>query len=163
MNAFAHNRLSLTTPPGIDRLRRAHHGRLRRTRRAFTLIEIIVVVTIIAILAAAIAPRLLGRLQWAKENKAESEVKAIASAVEMFILDSGGNLSDDFDLAILLLQPEEGGGPEGPYFKKKKSEELLDPWESPYVIRFPGTVNYDFDIVSAGPDRRVGTDDDITN
>ena len=86
-------------------------------------------------------------------------VLAILSAM----VASGGNLSDDFDLAILLMQPEEGGGPEGPYFKKKKSEELLDPWESPYIIRFPGTVNYDFDIVSAGPDRRVGTDDDITN
>ncbi len=145
------------------RHRRAHHRRLRRTRRAFTLIEIIVVVTIIAILAAAIAPRLFSRLEWAKKNKAQSEVKTIASAVEMFILDSGGNLSDDFDLATLLLPAEEGGGPEGPYFKKKKSEELLDPWDSLYIIRVPGTENYDFDIVSAGPDGRVGTDDDITN
>ena len=86
MNAFAHiNPQDLFDTTA--RLRRAHHGRLRRTRRAFTLIEIIVVVTIIAILAAAIAPRLLGRLQWAKENKAASEVRAIASAVEMFILD----------------------------------------------------------------------------
>ncbi len=160
MNASAHiNRQDLFN--AAARHRRAHHGRLRRTRRAFTLIEIIVVVTIIAILAAAIAPRLLGRLQWAKENKANSEVKAIASAVEMFILDSGGNLSDDFDLPILLVPAEEGGGPEGPYFKKSK--DLLDPWDSPYIIRVPGTENYDFDIVSAGPDGRVGTDDDITN
>ncbi len=160
MNASAYvNRQDLFN--AAARHRRARHGRLRRTRRAFTLIEIIVVVTIIAILAAAIAPRLFSRLEWAKKNKAVSEVKTIASAVEMFILDSGGNLSDDFDLAILLLPAEEGGGPEGPYFKK--SNDLLDPWDSLYIILVPGTENYDFDIVSAGLDGRIGTDDDITN
>ena len=49
-----------------------HHQR-RPVRRAFTLMEIIVVVTIIALLAALVAPRLIGRVGWAKESKAKSE------------------------------------------------------------------------------------------
>ena len=137
-------------------VRHVHH-----VRRAFTLIEIIVVVTIIALLAALIAPRLFGRLTWAKVNAAKTEVKSIATAVEMYINDTGGILRDDFDLDLLLLTPEDGGGLLGPYLYKQ--EDLIDPWETPFVVRVPGDVNHDFDIISYGPDGQEGTEDDITN
>ncbi|MHC4415344.1 MAG: type II secretion system major pseudopilin GspG [Planctomycetota bacterium] len=130
-------------------------------RGGFTLVEIIVVVTIIALLAAVIAPRLFGRVTWAKKKKAETEVKAIETAVNLYVNDTGGILGDDFDLDVLIVPAEEGGGPMGPYLKK--AADLLDPWDNPYVIRVPGDVNYDFDVVSWGPDGQEGTEDDITN
>lgn len=137
-------------------VRHVHH-----VRRAFTLIEIIVVVTIIALLAALVAPRLFGRLTWAKVNAAKAEVKSIATAVEVYINDTGGILRDDFDLDVLLLTLEDGGGPLGPYLNKQ--EDLIDPWEIPYVVRVPGDVNPDFDIISYGPDGLEGSEDDIIN
>jgi general secretion pathway protein G len=135
--------------------------RRRGARRAFTLVEIIVVVTIIAVLAALIAPRLFGRLTWAKVRTAEAEVKAMETAVNLYLNDTGETLTSNFDLEVLLIAAEDGGGPQGPYFQK--AEDLLDPWSKPYVIRVPGEVNYDFDIVSSGPDAEEGTDDDIVN
>ncbi|MHC4083490.1 MAG: type II secretion system protein GspG [Planctomycetota bacterium] len=135
--------------------------RRRNARRAFTLVEIIVVVTIIAVLAALIAPRLFGRLTWAKVRTAEAEVKAMETAVNLYLNDTGETLTSNFDLEVLLIPAEEGGGPQGPYFQK--ADDLLDPWNNPYIIRVPGEVNYDFDIVSWGPDAEDGTDDDIVN
>jgi general secretion pathway protein G len=120
-----------------------------------------VVVTIIAVLASLIAPRLFGRLTWAKVRSAEAEVKAMETAVNLYINDTGETLTSNFDLEVLLIPAEDGGGPQGPYFQK--AQDLLDPWNNPYFIRVPGEVNYDFDVVSWGPDAEDGTDDDIVN
>jgi len=133
----------------------------RQVRRAFTLVEIIVVVTIIAVLAALIAPRLFGRLVWVKAKAAGAEVKAIETAVNLYFNDTGAILNSNFDLDMLLVPAEDGGGPQGPYFSK--AEALIDPWGNPYLIRVPGDVNYDFDVFSIGPDLQEGTDDDIVN
>jgi hypothetical protein len=88
-------------------------------------------------------------------------VKAIETAVNLYFNDTGAMLNSNFDLEMLILAPDEGGGPQGPYFQK--AEDLLDPWNNPYVIRVPGEVNYDFDIVCWGPDLQEGTDDDVVN
>ena len=133
----------------------------RQVRRAFTLVEIIVVVTIIAVLAALIAPRLFGRLVWVKVRTAGAEVKSIETAVNLYFNDTGAILNSNFDLDMLLVAAEDGGGPQGPYFSK--ADALLDPWGNPYILRVPGDVNYDFDIFSAGPDLQEGTEDDIVN
>ena len=141
--------------------RYAKQHQRRQVRRAFTLIEIIVVVTIIALLAALIAPRLIGKVGWAKESVAKSEVRSIGTAVTMYVTDTGTALDDSFDLEVLLLPPGEGGGPQGPYLNK--ADDLIDPWENLYAIRVPGEVNYDFDVYSIGPDGHAGTEDDISN
>jgi general secretion pathway protein G len=133
----------------------------RPVRRAFTLVEIIVVVTIIALLAALVVPRLWSRLDVAKRNIASAEVKAIENAVNMYLADTGDPLSAGFDLEILVLRPDDGGGPEGPYFNK--ADDLIDPWRNPYLVRVPGEINFDFDVYSLGPDGQEGTEDDIVN
>ena len=147
--------------PGKQKHRRPsasnHH-----LRRGFTLIEIIVVVTIIAILAGIIAPRIMQNVGKAKESRAKSEAKQIAQLITTYMLDMQmSRLDDDFDLESLLLVPDDGGGPNGPYLQKRGA--LVDPWGRPYEIRIPGDVNFDFDVVSLGEDGEMGTEDDITN
>ncbi len=141
---------------------RSRHHRQRRRRRAFTLMEMIVVVTIIALLATVIVPRLWQHVGTASVSAAKAEVNAIASQVATYLIDTGGAaLNDDFDLSLLLLAPDDGGGPHGPYLQKR--DDLVDPWENDYILRVPGEVNYDFDVVSMGPDGELGTPDDVTN
>ena len=133
-----------------------------RRRRGFTLMEMIVVVTIIALLAGLVVPRLWSRVGAAKESVAKSEVKNLEKQIYAYMLDTGMDRpSADLDLSVLLLPPDQDGGPNGPYLNKE--EDLLDPWEAAYALRVPGDVNYDFDIVSAGEDGELGTPDDLVN
>lgn len=131
-----------------------------RRRRGFTLMEVVVVVTIIALLATLVVPRIIGTLSGSKIKAAKTECNSLAQSVTLYVTDSGDALDDEFELELMLLPPEEGGGPSGPYLNK--AEDLIDPWDNSYVIRIPGEVNYDFDIISFGPDREEGTEDDIT-
>ena len=40
----------------------------------------------------------------------------------------------------------------------------MDPWGNPYIYYYPGKHNPDsYDLLSAGPDGKEGTDDDIGN
>lgn len=59
------------------------------TLHAFTLIELLIVVAIIGILAAIAVPNFLNAQIRAKVAKAESEIKTITTALEMYRMDNG--------------------------------------------------------------------------
>jgi general secretion pathway protein G len=136
----------------------------KQDRRGFTLIEIIVVVMIITILATLIAPRLLGRVGSAKQAAAIAKAATIAKVVNLYTLDMGISApSNDFDLEVLLLSSDDGGGPSGPYLER--ANDLIDPWGTPFDIEIPGIVNNSFDIISWGEDGEPGgegVNEDIT-
>jgi general secretion pathway protein G len=121
----------------------------RASRRAFTLLEVIVVVTIIALLAALVAPRVLGNIGKSKQKIAKSDVASVAQQVRIWMADRGmSRLPADFELDMLT----EGADP------LLDADDLVDPWEKPYVLVNPGDVNSDFDIVSYGANGEPGGD-----
>jgi general secretion pathway protein G len=127
----------------------------RTLARGFTLLEIIVVVTIIAVLATLIAPKLLSRVGSAKQTAAIAKASTIAKAINLYLLDEGISSPDDnFDLEILLLSPDDGGGSHGPYLER--SADIVDPWGVPYELIVPGDVNASFDVISWGEDKQPG-------
>ena len=137
----------------------------QRTRRGFTLIEIIVVVMIITVLATLIAPKLLGRVGSAKQAAARVGAATIATSLKLYTLDMGLSApSDDFELEFLLRPADDGGGPSGPYLER--ADNLIDPWGNPYEFELPpGTINASFDIISWGEDGEAGgegVNEDIT-
>jgi len=125
-----------------------------RDRKAFTLVELMLVVVIIGILVAMVVPRLAGRSDQAKKAAAKTDIEAsIALALDMYELDNG---SYPESLEALTTKPGSGADNwRGPYIKKKP----LDPWGRPYVYKFPGSHNNDYDLYSLGPDGSEGADD----
>lgn len=83
-------------------------GAWRATRRAFTLIELLIVVAIIAILAAIAVPNFLLAQTRAKASRAVSDQRTIATALETYAVDSNGKYpayGNPRDGAIFVGEP----------------------------------------------------------
>ena len=108
-----------------------------------------------------VVPKFAGRSQQAKETAARSQIANIEIALDMFETDNGYYPSGSDGLEELVDQPSNATSWQGPYLKKGVP---LDPWGNDYVYDYPGKQNSGgYDILSMGPDGRVGGSDDITN
>ncbi len=130
---------------------------LSKLRRAFTLVEMLLVVTIIGILAALVIPKIVGRSEQARTTAAHADLSAIKTALDAFEVDNGYYPKG---LGDLVQAPSNAKNWHGPYLDTVPS----DPWGNGYVYYFPGKHNVNsFDLLSIGPDRKEGTDDDVGN
>ena len=126
--------------------------------RAFTLVEMLLVVTIIGILAALTIPRIVGVSESSRIKAARIDINGgIKTALGRYEIDNG---CFPQSLQDLLTQPSTANHWTGPYLDKQP----VDPWGHPYIYYYPGKRNpIDYDLLSAGPDGKEGTDDDIGN
>ncbi|HEB51857.1 MAG TPA: type II secretion system protein GspG [bacterium] len=125
--------------------------RSRAAERGFTLVEIMVVIVILGLLATLVVPNIMGASDEAKEGKARSDVKMIAEHVRGYYV-KHGRLPET--LEDLVTKDERG---------RSELEELPpDPWDTPYEL-VEGETSREFEVVSCGPDRSLGTDDDISS
>lgn len=125
-----------------------------RTRRGFTIIEVIVIVVILGVIAAVIAPRLLSRVGQSKQSVAAANASSLANQVRLFMADHG---KPDAGATINILWERPSNVAEDkwePYVES--ADALKDPWEHPYVLMIPGTKNVDFDVISYGADGQPG-------
>src|ERR1700712_2002251 len=99
--------------------------RFRRSRRAFTLIEILVVILILSILAALIIPRLIGRTSDAKIASATNDISPIEGLLEMYRVDNDKFSSTEQGLDALRNAPSNVPLWKGPYVTKPIPN---DPW-----------------------------------
>ncbi len=136
---------------------RARHA----SQRAFTLIELLLVLVILGILAAIVVPKFSGRTEQARQTAATSQIATFGTALDAFEVDTGFYPKGKNGLLDLVQQPRDALNWKGPYMKNDIPN---DPWLQPYIYECPGKHNpTSYDLMSMGPDKKVGGDDDITN
>jgi type II secretory pathway pseudopilin PulG len=128
----------------MERLvRRMRRNRRRRTE-GMTLVEIMVVVIIMVLIATAVAVIALPRLERAEIERTRTDVMTIEGAVNLYFVENRN--ADCPSVADLV----EGG--------VLDDDNTRDPWDQEYVIECSGD---NVEVTSSGPDRQMGTEDDI--
>ena len=129
-----------------------------KLQKGFTLIEVMVVVVILGILAAMIVPKIMSRPDQAKIVKAQQDVMAIQSALDLYKLDNGFYPSTDQGLQALVTKPDGDPQPQnwksGGYLPSTPT----DPWSKPYQYLNPG-AHGDVDVFSYGPSGKAGANE----
>ncbi len=120
-----------------------------RNDRGFTLVELILVTVIIAVLAGMVTLYMGQTATDAKARAALGDIKTYQTAIDLYALEN----NDQFPKRLEDLVSGE---------KKYLRELNTDPWGNKYVYLVPGRHHKDsYDIFSAGPDGKPGTEDDV--
>lgn len=137
-------------------------------RGGFTLIELLLVLVILGILAAIVVPKFAGRTEQAREAAARTQISNFGTALDAYEIDMGSYPRGKNGLNDLVVAPANSDQRwKGPYIK---NEIPKDPWGNDYIYEFPSkhssgnkNASESYDIMSMGPDGRVGGNDDITS
>ena len=129
----------------------------RKSRKGFTLIELMVVIVILGLLAALVAPKFLKRGEEAKVTTTEVQMKNIEQALKLYKLHNSFYPTTEQGLKALVEKPEEDPVPKnwkGPYMEKIPK----DAWGNDFIYISDGKQ---FNLISPGPDGEEGTEDDL--
>ncbi|SFD70380.1 general secretion pathway protein G [Sulfitobacter brevis] len=137
---------------------RAFDSKARRTHgpdAGVTLIEMMVVLVIIALVAAIIVPNVIGRPDEARMTVAQSDIRAIGSALELYRLDNQNYPTTAQGLEALAVRPTAPPEPRNWVADGYLTAVPIDPWGNDYLYRSPGDTG-GFDLMSLGGDGAPG-------
>ena len=138
-----------------QRIQRRNNTRLQR---GLTLIEVMIVIAILGLLASVLVVAVVNQLDDAKIDAASVKLNSIESAVQMYKVKYNRVPSQADGLRALLNPPKN----RKPLLKSEK--DIKDPWEEEILYFSPAkSSKAEFELISKGPDKQQGTDDDISN
>lgn len=137
---------------GLSNQRRIRHKvvKMKPTREAFTLIELLIVVAIIGILAAIAVPNFLNAQMRAKVARCVSDLKALSNSMEMYRIDYNTYINESESYA----NPNGKPGPESGLVWLTELQYIaalpIDPFENKYATA-SGTTGLDMYEVAVAP------------
>ena len=133
----------------------------RKSRRGFTLMEVLLVLAILVILGSLVGVSIMRMQKNANINAARSQVSFLEGVVKAYSIDIGTCPTTQQGLQALAAAPSDLKNPakwQGPYLDKQIP---ADPWGNDYQYEQTGPDQ--FRIWSTGPDGASGSEDDIAN
>ncbi len=126
-----------------------------KSASGFTLIEVMVVVVILSILAAIVVPKIMGKPDEARITKAQSDIRSLSAALDLYRLDNFTYPTTDQGIEALVTAP--GGLASGARYQEGGYIDRVpkDPWGNPYNYLQPGTHGA-YDLYSFGADNAPG-------
>lgn len=122
----------------------------KRSKRYFTLMEMVVVIAIIALLAAVVTPMYFKHVKTARINATKTQISLFGQAIGDYQLDTGKPPSS---LNDLIMNSSGSKKWNGPYIQATKIPP--DPWGNDYVYQVPGKYG-DYDLYSYGENGPAG-------
>lgn len=121
-----------------------------KSRRGFTLLEIMMVVLIMGMLVGAAVKFMGGNINIAKAGRARADIDAISTSLMSYQGLTGSLPSSAQGLQALVTQPS--GDPAPKNWIQCMDKLPLDPWNNPYVYEVPGSHNNPkgYDLYSNG-------------
>jgi general secretion pathway protein G len=123
----------------------------RQKRSGFTLVELLLVVTIIGVLATVVLMNTVGIGTETRITTTRASIGTICQTAATYEIQVGRFPESLDDLCTPINERK-------PLLKKGQ---LNDSWGTPFSYKMIGKDDYE--VRSAGPDAKMGTEDDITN
>jgi general secretion pathway protein G len=129
---------------------------VRRGRRGYTLLEIMVVVFIVGLLVTVVAPRILGRTDDARVTKVAADMASIRQALDLYRLDNGVYPTTEQGVEALVERPTRPPLPKAWRSGGYLTRVPVDSWGHPYVYVLATPER--FSLKSLGADGVEGGD-----
>lgn len=137
------------TPGPMHPQKRSAQRRRFRSRRAFSLVEMMVVLVLIGLLAGLVTINVRQYMVSGRQNAAKAEIRTIVDAINTYYTQHGRYPSSEEGLEALIRT--------GPHQAEPLlSDEPVDPWGNRYQYFRPGRSGEPFEVVSFGADGREG-------
>lgn len=126
-----------------QKMQKIKMDRKRRRQQAMTLVEIMAVLVIIGLVATMVGVAVLPTIEKGKIKATRADAKAIAAAAQMYLMDNDNCPTVEDLVSEQILD---------------KSKKTKDAWDNDFVIE---CEDGEIIAISSGPDKQMGTEDDI--